>query len=350
MRRNECLQSDIRAVQNAAQKKERDAYFDNLKLGCIFLVVFAHFLESATGGGAQGVYKAIYLFHIPLFVFISGVFTKFSLGKTIKRVLLPCVIAQVVYTVFSIFALGEALKWDALYKPYWLTWYLLSLFFWKMTAFVLDKLKTRGLWIVLACAVVLALAFGFVKMDGYVLSLSRTVVFYPFFVAGYLFKRVNGAKSKWLYSLPVKIASLILAVAAFALYFVLFGGLEAKVLYGSFVYARVQGYHIGVRALVMACGAFGVFAALVLAPKKRNVLSLLGKNTMTAYLGHGFVVRILERFDVMQKLPCPIAFALLFAVGTIALCEGLDCLIAFLKTRREKRIAESEPIEPKDND
>lgn len=53
--------------------KERDYFFDNLKAVLIFLVVLGHFLLPIRGDNPLVVVKRlIYVFHMPLFVFISG--------------------------------------------------------------------------------------------------------------------------------------------------------------------------------------------------------------------------------------------------------------------------------------
>lgn len=58
--------------------KERVHFFDNLKGILIFLVVFGHFalpVHSASDT-LNALYGFIYIFHMPLFVFVSGFFAK----------------------------------------------------------------------------------------------------------------------------------------------------------------------------------------------------------------------------------------------------------------------------------
>ena len=56
--------------------KERDYGFDNSKLILIILVVFAHLLEISTKnyGAKCDIYRVIYSFHMPAFVFLTGYF------------------------------------------------------------------------------------------------------------------------------------------------------------------------------------------------------------------------------------------------------------------------------------
>lgn len=57
--------------------KERNYLFDNLKFLLIVLVVFGHSLEEISLEHNYAIIRAwIYSFHMPVFVFISGYFSK----------------------------------------------------------------------------------------------------------------------------------------------------------------------------------------------------------------------------------------------------------------------------------
>ena len=62
---------------NTEVKNKREPIFDTLRFIGIFLVVFGHIIESYDFKWADIVYKCIYLFHMPLLIFISGYFSKF---------------------------------------------------------------------------------------------------------------------------------------------------------------------------------------------------------------------------------------------------------------------------------
>ncbi len=57
---------------------KRDSFFDALKGVLIFLVVLGHMLElnKATSDTSVVLWDFIYLFHMPLFIFVSGYFSK----------------------------------------------------------------------------------------------------------------------------------------------------------------------------------------------------------------------------------------------------------------------------------
>lgn len=70
------------------ETSRRDARFDNLKGILIFLVVFGHLLELVGGPAAAWLYRLIYSFHMPAFVFCSGWFARFDAAHFFRRLLL----------------------------------------------------------------------------------------------------------------------------------------------------------------------------------------------------------------------------------------------------------------------
>lgn len=60
-----------------AMNKIRDSYWDSLKFYLILLVVLGHTLEIVVTDGSfsRALYNSIYLFHMPLFIFVSGRFS-----------------------------------------------------------------------------------------------------------------------------------------------------------------------------------------------------------------------------------------------------------------------------------
>ena len=63
----------------------RNYKYDNLKALLIFLVVFGHVLESVPGEYRRIIYLAIYTFHMPMFIYISGYFSK-TVAKILYRI------------------------------------------------------------------------------------------------------------------------------------------------------------------------------------------------------------------------------------------------------------------------
>lgn len=160
--------------------KLRNAYYCNLKLILIWLVIYGHWIEPEiwSDPGLYRIYRLIYLFHMPLFAFLSGLFLKDSAGclrqlKRIAPIYLLCQTAAVL--------LGKV-PW---HTPWWTLWYLLSLSFWLMASALLLR---WGKWSIFVLSIAVGCLAGTIDWIGRPFSLSRTLVFFPYFWLGVLLK------------------------------------------------------------------------------------------------------------------------------------------------------------------
>jgi fucose 4-O-acetylase-like acetyltransferase len=165
---------------------QRNYLYDNTKFLMIFLVVFGHMLEPLAGQGGlvRSLYLSIYSFHMPVFVLLCGLLTKpDSQGdpsaKIIQSLLVPFLAFTLLYELFNLLTTGRISHYSAGLQPYWLLWFLFSLFWWRLLAPFFMKLKYP-----LPIAFALALAAGYSDQIGYFLGLSRTLFFFPFFLVG----------------------------------------------------------------------------------------------------------------------------------------------------------------------
>ena len=117
--------------------RQRDPYFDNAKFILIVLVVLGHFFTSYAFHNEMigAIYKTIYSFHMPAFVLLSGLFAKGFyekgyLTKITKRLILPYLIFQILYTIYYYFLYEHSSFSINLFAPQWSLWFLMSLFFW----------------------------------------------------------------------------------------------------------------------------------------------------------------------------------------------------------------------------
>ena len=108
-------------------KKQRIIEIDYMKSILILLVVFGHFLECFETKLSINIYKFIYIFHIPLFVFISGYLAKFKI-KDIMKLFIFYFVFQILYLLFVNLVLNQALKNTLFTIPYWILWYLFALY------------------------------------------------------------------------------------------------------------------------------------------------------------------------------------------------------------------------------
>lgn len=164
----------------------REYKYDNLKCIMIFFVVFIHFLEIM---GEEKIYTAVYTFHMPIFIFISGYFTKFS-KKNIFKFTWIYVIWQTIYIFFLKYICMQDVEFTFI-KPNWILWYIFSMLTWNIIIKLFDTSSKIKSMIFILLSIIISILVGFVEKIGYEYSLSRTITFFPYFLIGYYTKKNN---------------------------------------------------------------------------------------------------------------------------------------------------------------
>lgn len=312
-------------VSNGVLTDRRIFYWDNLKGFLIFLVVLGHMIEQLLPDGmSQQLYKVIYLFHMPLFVFCSGYLSRFSPRKILKQLLLPYVVIQV---VFGLIAFREI----QVSTPYWLLWYLLALAFWRMTTPFLDMCTPKLRWIVVAAAVAVSCLVGFDDTVGYHASLSRIAVFYPYFVTGYY---AQGWKRTQISSTTKIAAAAVLAVLLGSFFF-LSVHVDARWLYGVYSY-RNGDYNILFRLGHYLVAAAVGWAMLVLTPFRKTFFAPWGRSSFVIYLAHPFVLYALMYLMGMVEIAPWVLYGVSFAAA-VGVCAAAAAVSTWVRKRKTGR-------------
>jgi len=283
-----------------ALSKERDYYFDNAKFILILLVVIGHVIEPLinTNLNQKALYIFIYSFHMPLFVLVSGYFSKKINGdnyilKTIKKILIPYLIFQVLYFLFFRFVLNNTGTKFTLTIPYWIMWFMLSMFIWKLILPYFVKLRYP-----IAISIALAVIAGYINEIGYFMSLSRTITFFPYFLIGYYLKKTDIEKLK---TLKIKVLSILTLFCTFIIIYLLAPKIYCGWLYGSYPYAQLNAHYwyAGVYRLeILSLAILLSISVLSLIPNRKTILSEMGMRTLYVYLLHGFIVKCFVKFNL----------------------------------------------------
>ena len=264
-------------------------------------MVFGHFLEYLQIG--DGLYKIIYSFHMAAFIFISGFFTKSYGNNSIKSIWIY-LIFQVIYSLFEGLVFYGRVGFK-LFTPYWLLWYMLALFFYRIVikVFLTKKLSLQIFNVVFT--VVISLVASFFEFIGYFLSISRIITFLPYFLCGFYLKEsklfltlIIEKADRQLPSLKITACTIICLLVA-----VVCGlQLSSKAFYGSYSY-NLANYGWLDKLLIYLVGGIFCFALVIAFPKKGNkVLNRWGKNSLCIYLMHGFLVKIFCQLPIVANV------------------------------------------------
>ena len=173
--------------------KVRDERIDAVKFWLIVLVITGHVImrKEFAGSAACAVlwnWRAIFV--IPLFVFISGYFSrkkdKKDFWPSILKILEPLIIFHIIGLIFYV----DTISIKKILTPWFLLWYLLSLIYWRIMLQIIPDKILKHKKLILISAFCISILAGFLPFNR-VLSLQRTLALMPFFFLGYYMKGKN---------------------------------------------------------------------------------------------------------------------------------------------------------------
>jgi Fucose 4-O-acetylase and related acetyltransferases len=204
-------------------QKERNIYIDYLKGLLIILVVLGHAIQYIGYGNADAwnnyLYQLIYMFHMPLFIALSGYLAFFSIQKHpitvfLKNKLLYIAVPMLVWCFFMAqvyFFCKNDLNILAFLKEFGLQldishWFLKAIIVYSLFVCFLTRFRWDTWFLVVS--IILITLFPF-RVH---FNLDLIISFYPFFVIGYLLGNVNMAKCyQWCirYIIPIVFVSVV---------------------------------------------------------------------------------------------------------------------------------------------
>jgi len=243
---------------------------------------------------------------MPCFVFISGYLSKDPdkcRDKAFKSLFVPYIIMSFLWEVYCAAFAAAVHGYSAfefgfsLLNPAYGLWYLQALFIWRY--FLKDILKIKHVFFISIC---LSLSVGLFNEFGTMFSMSRVIVFLPFFLAGY-YSRKNGYLTEILSITKFKSALIVFAVLGTALCMSFSDDRIYRFLFYhcSFDSAGLlPGLGIISRSLFLFISSMMIVALLKNIPDKNTKLTLLGKNSMLIYVGHFYMANIFHSIFYSQ--------------------------------------------------
>ncbi|KAF1290909.1 hypothetical protein BAU14_08075 [Enterococcus sp. CU9D] len=272
------------------QTNPRDHSFDNIRAVLIFLVIFGHALEyfRLTDHVAEFIYVFIYFFHMPVFIFISGYFSKnLQRGRetAVRNFLLPYLLLNLLLSLIML-ALGK-IDEILILNPGWTLWYLYCMFIWRLL--LPDLVKVRH---ILIASFVVAIFSGFLTEFGTYMAMARTLGFLPFFLAGYFCRPEHIARIR---RFPYRrlLSLLIAAVGLLTASLWLAADLPPEILWGDRAYDLI-GIPLWQNLLadiyLYALSFAFIFVFITLAKNRHRFYTIWGQNTLAIYLLHVYLV------------------------------------------------------------
>ncbi len=273
--------------------------WDILKFILIFLVVLGHIADFNTRSNEymRTLYLAIYTFHMPLFIFVSGLFAKKTVNEKKKDKIFSYLVLYFAlkFINFLYFWISAGKTSFSVLTETGLPWFMLALFAYSLITIAVKDFSPKY---VMVFAVVLACLTGYDKNINSFLALSRIIVFYPFYYAGYILdiKKIEAHCKK---KLPKILSAVIVAV--FVIVAIFFGerfywlrplvtGANPFVSLGT---CAEWGFFIRLGYYAVASAI--CYAVIVLTPTKTpfGFAAGIGRKTLPVYAFHYIILYIL---------------------------------------------------------
>ncbi|HIY56982.1 MAG TPA: acyltransferase family protein [Candidatus Tetragenococcus pullicola] len=296
-------------------KSKRDPAFDTMRAILIFLVVFGHSLEyfRLENTPATFLYIFIYLFHMPVFVFISGYFSKnIEKGRqtAVKTFLIPYLIFNLLLSIFML--LTGRIQEVMILNPGWTLWFLYCMFGWRIL--LPDLVKIRY---VLFFSFIFGVLSGLLTEFGTYMAMARTFGFLPYFLAGYFCQQEQIQKIR-MFPFRRLISLIIVSVALFVSYLWTKSNLPPELLWGDRAYGLFDTplYQTFLADLFLYLLSFSfIFVFLTLTSQKRFFFTSWGQHTLSIYLLHIYLIAPL--IEATEKIKNPALHFLLLLLGSL---------------------------------
>lgn len=286
--------------------------WDNARVAIIALVVIGHAIQRQTydSNNALGVYLAIYAFHMPAFMLVSGYFSRSTPLDTrrmrgiVADLIVPYLIFQTIWTIVQWLVEGaDSFNPTA---PKWTLWFLLTLAIFRVALPYLALVRWPLVW-----AIAGSVAVGYWGNVDSTFSLSRTMGILPFFLLGWMLAQTDLVE-RWRTaprSIVVGVRAASVAVwgawiAVVALNIQLFRDMDLRLWFfydESYRELDTSGPQAAVlRLAIMALAVVLTAAFLVLVPRRETVVSHLGRATIYVYLLHSFVLYPIRESGILH--------------------------------------------------
>lgn len=305
--------------------------FDVLKGIAIFLVVIGHLADLGTAEFRlfRCVFSFVYAFHMPLFVFLAGLFdgpNKRPLSERVPSYIALYLVLKIGFVAYEWLAgrpVGFSLLWVG---P--LPWFMLAMPLWMAIA---RYSRNAHPALVLALSVGLSLCAGYDPDVNHYLSLSRVIVWAPFYLAGYWIspKRLlvfcKEGKGRLLV-VPALLVLLVFAGICVLRTDEVYVYREAFVGRFPYSYVQIEGYGASERlGYYLFSGLLVASVVLAFIHLPSRFLAWSGKRTLPVYCFHQFLVFALSDcgiYTLLVGIPFGRFALLLLSIPLVALCAA----------------------------
>ncbi len=262
------------------------------------LVVLGHALTVCSNyyDYDSGFFKICSFFMIPIFLIITGMFSRKSKKKPItraKKMFIIYAFAQIIISFYYAYCLKIISPSKSIFIPRFTLWYLLTSAELYLVEYILRRNSYKKM---ILLSILIALFSGFIPFVTNKFSITRTLAFLPFFVIGYyqenikLLNRVKKYKKVFI--------ALVLGITIWFLFhqhFFLFKDTYMK--YNYYAYATPMICFLKRILLYIFSVIYSAFLLNIM-PHKKLFFTKIGEYSLTIYLVHGVLLKTMKYFKL----------------------------------------------------
>ena len=296
---------------------QRDYWFDNAKAFLILSVFIGHICDCIISNvnfehdiplWINTLYKFIYVFHMPVFMIISGRFAKGRVDRNdwigaFNKLIIPYIVVQIFMILFYVVTDYSKVTLKTFTRPGYGLWYILVLGIYQIITPHLFKIF-RHKWTLLPASLVLMLLYLYFAP---ILPppVARIVNFFPFFIFGYLTSKLD-------FNLLKKPIFRLLSVCVLVGLFILITQdniIEVAYLSSKRVFVEYNEW-LGVSKsefLVITivrylAGFISFFFIMGISPVKKTIFTKIGTRSTFVYILHLFIIVALVAYDKQYNI------------------------------------------------
>ena len=294
----------------------RDYRLDSIKGLLIILVILGHLIIALDNYNFinHSVMGLIYIFHMPLFILISGYLTKHpdnqqprQMWKSVGKIFIVLLIFQAISILRFYYLRGDFIQ-PLMMFPFGILWYLMCLIWWRIMIYYTPKTLLNRPLLYLIIAIALSLLSGVFHLSSF-LAIQRTLNFYFFFLLGFYYRQGTFNTPLWHNNKLHAVVLVVLLPLLLWLY-----PRCGNIMNGADYYG-IAG--LPQKALVLMCSIPMTLFMFNIIPDIK-LLRPIGKDSLFYYLYHilfiGIVtIPLVKNYGLLRTLP----FMLLYTAFTV---------------------------------
>jgi fucose 4-O-acetylase-like acetyltransferase len=335
----------------------RNIYLDNIKGALILSVVIGHLFELMRNNFEIGreLFMFIYVFHMPMFTLLSGYVSQGEKGvatakKALPGLFLPFLIFQILFLIikylYTPMTLTDTI--GAILTPQDGLWYIFCLFIWRLILPHFVSLPNP-----MALSIFIGLLGGFLPKYGTLLSSSRMLAFFPFFMLGYYLrtKETFLGHSDTHSDKKLILLSVLTLLCALGCSIILKGNFQEYFLYYHFYFEewRPVWFSFLFRIIAYSSALLAGFSFMYIVPKSVSILTKLGQKSLYIYLLHCVLIHFLICSKMLSQIKAWYFFLLITLSGfplTVLLCTNIVQRMTKIFVEPAPVIIERRPLPP----